>query len=153
MMLTNMILGQRYKILSVLDQGGMSVVYVAYDLFLERKVAVKVLKPIDNADPADGIRRFKREITSITQLDNPHIVSIYDFGTEDNLNYIVMELVGGSNLKEYLNKKGGNISIQEVGEIMDQVLDGVQCAHSNGIIHRDLKPQNILITEIGRAHV
>jgi eukaryotic-like serine/threonine-protein kinase len=139
----------RYKLLEVIGDGGMAIVYRAKDLILDRDVAVKVLRSEFNKDE-DFIRRFKREAESATSLDHPNIVSIYDVGEDEEIYFIVMEYVQGKTLKQYI-KEHGKISVEESLHIMKQIVSGMAVAHDHGIIHRDIKPHNILITENGTA--
>ncbi|MCM3717208.1 Stk1 family PASTA domain-containing Ser/Thr kinase [Fictibacillus phosphorivorans] len=139
----------RYKLLEVIGDGGMAIVYRAKDLILDRDVAVKVLRSEFNKDE-DFIRRFKREAESATSLDHPNIVSIYDVGEDEEIYFIVMEYVQGKTLKQYI-KEHGKISVEESLHIMKQIVSGMAVAHEHGIIHRDIKPHNILITEDGTA--
>lgn len=144
-------LGERYKILSKLGSGGMSTVYLAQDLILEREVAVKVLR-FDFHQSPDALRRFQREALSATQLTHPNIVAVYDVGEENGSNYIVMEYVKGKDLKTYIEEKGP-ISPKESVHIMRQILSAIDVAHRNRIIHRDIKPQNVLIDEFGTVKI
>ncbi|KZE65825.1 hypothetical protein AWM68_05450 [Fictibacillus phosphorivorans] len=139
----------RYKLLEVIGDGGMAIVYRAKDLLLDRDVAVKVLRSEFNKDE-DFIRRFKREAESATSLDHPNIVSIYDVGEDEEIYFIVMEYVQGKTLKQYI-KEHGKISVEESLHIMKQIVSGMAVAHDHGIIHRDIKPHNILITDNGTA--
>lgn len=139
----------RYKLLEIIGDGGMAIVYRAKDLILDRDVAVKVLRSEFNKDE-DFIRRFKREAESATSLDHPNIVSIYDVGEDEEIYFIVMEYVQGKTLKQYI-KEHGKISVEESLHIMKQIVSGMAVAHDHGIIHRDIKPHNILITENGTA--
>ncbi|ANX12236.1 hypothetical protein ABE41_009465 [Fictibacillus arsenicus] len=139
----------RYKLLEVIGDGGMAIVYRAKDLILDRDVAVKVLRSEFNKDE-DFIRRFKREAESATSLDHPNIVSIYDVGEDEEIYFIVMEYVQGKTLKQYI-KEHGKISVEESLHIMKQIVSGMAVAHDHGIIHRDIKPHNILITDNGTA--
>lgn len=147
------IINQRYKILSSLGEGGMANVYLAHDLILDRDVSVKLLR-LDLRDDEHTKRRFQREAMAATQLDDPHIVGVYDVGEdEDNgMQYLVMEYVAGTDLKQYINKHFP-IPFQQVIDIMEQILSAVQKAHEKGIIHRDLKPQNILIDDQGNIKI
>ena len=138
-------LSNRYRILRPLGEGGMANVYLAYDLVLERKVSVKLLR-LDLRDDPKTKRRFEREAMAATQLNDPHIVGIYDVGTDHGMQYMVMQYVEGTDLKAFI-KQNYPIPLPQVVDIMEQVLAAVQTAHQHGIIHRDLKPQNILIDE------
>jgi eukaryotic-like serine/threonine-protein kinase len=139
----------RYKLIEVIGDGGMAIVYRAKDLILDREVAVKVLRSEFNKDE-DFIRRFKREAESATSLNHPNIVSIYDVGDDEDIYFIVMEYVQGKTLKHYI-KEHGRLSVEESLHIMKQIVSGIAAAHDYGIIHRDIKPHNILITKDGKA--
>ena len=145
------ILGGRYEILKRIGSGGMADVYMAKDQKLNRKVAVKVLKR-EYVDDEKFLKKFQREAQAIASLTHPNIVNIYDVGAENGINYIVMELVGGITLKEYIKKKGC-ISPQETVDISIQIASALSHAHNHHIIHRDIKPQNILISEDGMIKV
>lgn len=138
-------LNYRYKIIESLGEGGMANVYLAHDLVLDRDVSVKLLR-LDLRDDPSTKRRFEREAMAATQLNDPHIVGVYDVGEEHGIQYMVMEYVKGTDLKTYIHDHYP-IPLPQVIDIMEQVLSAVQTAHANGIIHRDLKPQNILIDE------
>lgn len=144
------LLDNRYKLLRVIGNGGMAQVYLARDIILERDVAVKLLAHTFTND-ADSLRRFKREAASTTELSHENIVSIFDVGEDDNP-YIVMEYIGGEDLKSYI-KTNHPIPNSIVVNIMDQVLDAISYAHHHGTIHRDIKPQNILMNTDGTVKV
>lgn len=138
-------IGHRYRIIKSLGEGGMANVYLAHDLVLDRDVSVKLLR-LDLRDDPNTKRRFHREAMAATQLNDPHIVGVYDVGEDHGLQYMVMQYVKGTDLKAYI-KKHHPIPLPQVIDIMEQVLSAVSTAHAHGIIHRDLKPQNILIDE------
>lgn len=138
-------IGHRYRIIRSLGEGGMANVYLAHDMVLDRDVSVKLLR-LDLRDDPSTKRRFHREAMAATQLNDPHIVGIYDVGEDHGLQYMVMQYVKGTDLKAYI-KKHYPIPLPQVIDIMEQVLSAVTTAHAHGIIHRDLKPQNILIDE------
>lgn len=138
-------IGHRYRIIRSLGEGGMANVYLAHDMVLDRDVSVKLLR-LDLRDDPSTKRRFHREAMAATQLNDPHIVGIYDVGEDHGLQYMVMQYVNGTDLKAYI-KKHYPIPLPQVIDIMEQVLSAVATAHAHGIIHRDLKPQNILIDE------
>lgn len=137
----------RYKIIGNIGSGGMANVYLAQDLILDREVAVKVLR-FDFQNDQAAIRRFQREALASTELVHPNIVSVYDVGEEDGMQYLVMEYVKGMDLKRYIQTHYP-IPYLTVVEIMQQILSAISLAHQHRIIHRDLKPQNILINEDG----
>lgn len=153
MNLIGKIIGNRYEILEEAGNGGMATVYKAKDHVLNRLVAVKVLKDEFTTD-SDFIKRFNTEAQSAAGLSHANIVSIYDVGHEEenNLYYIVMELVKGKTLKEIINRDGA-ISWKWAVNIAIQIAAALEVAHKNGIIHRDIKPHNIIITEDGVAKV
>ncbi len=138
-------IGHRYRIIRSLGEGGMANVYLAHDMVLDRDVSVKLLR-LDLRDDPSTKRRFHREAMAATQLNDPHIVGIYDVGEDHGLQYMVMQYVKGTDLKAYI-RKHYPIPFPQVIDIMEQVLSAVATAHAYGIIHRDLKPQNILIDE------
>ena len=138
-------IGHRYRIIRSLGEGGMANVYLAHDMVLDRDVSVKLLR-LDLRDDPSTKRRFHREAMAATQLNDPHIVGIYDVGEDHGLQYMVMQYVKGTDLKAYI-KKHYPIPLPQVIDIMEQVLSAVATAHAHGITHRDLKPQNILIDE------
>lgn len=137
----------RYLIIGNIGSGGMANVYLARDLILDREVAVKVLR-FDFQNDQAAIRRFQREALAVTELVHPNIVSVYDVGEEDGMQYLVMEYVKGMDLKRYIQTRYP-IPYLTVVEIMQQILSAIALAHDHRIIHRDLKPQNILINEDG----
>ncbi len=139
------VLGDRYEILEIIGMGGMATVYKAKCRLLNRFVAIKVLKDTLNNEE-ETLKHFKSESLSTAKLSHHNIVSIYDVGEEDGINYIVMELVDGITLKEYIDKKG-KLDWNEALEFTMGIALALQCAHENEIIHRDIKPHNILITK------
>ncbi len=143
--LVGTVLDGRYEILEVIGVGGMAAVYKARCRVLNRFVAVKMLKDSMNNDE-DILKRFKSESMSTAKLSHHNIVGIYDVGEENGMNYIVMELVDGITLKEYISKKGV-LDWKEACEFAMQIGLALQCAHENNIVHRDIKPHNILITK------
>ena len=153
MNLIGKIIGNRYEILEEAGNGGMATVYRAKDHVLNRNVAVKVLKDEFTTD-SDFIKRFNTEAQSAAGLSHANIVSIYDVGHEEenNLYYIVMELIKGKTLKEIINKDG-SLSWKWSVNIAIQIASALELAHKNGIVHRDIKPHNIIITEDGVAKV
>lgn len=151
MNLEGRVIGNRYEIINRIGNGGMATVYKAKDITLNRFVAVKVLREEFTTD-AEFIKRFNIEAQSAASLAHPNIVSIFDVGQEDNIYYIVMELIQGKTLKEIIDEDGVlpwkwslNIAIQ--------IASALETAHKHNIIHRDIKPHNIIITEDGVAKV
>ncbi|WP_040228045.1 Stk1 family PASTA domain-containing Ser/Thr kinase [Bhargavaea cecembensis] len=133
----------RYEVLGLLGGGGMSTVYLARDMILDRPVAIKILR-YDLADEEELRKRFHREALSATSLIHPNIVNIYDVGEDGDLHYLVMEYVEGRTLKEYIQEKAPLPAARAV-DIMMQLCSGISAAHLHGIVHRDIKPQNILM--------
>ena len=144
-------INDRYEIIRVLGEGGMANVYLANDVILNRKVAVKVLRG-DLANDEKFVRRFQREALSASSLNHPNIVEIYDVGEDDGNFYIVMEYIDGKNLKQLI-KRRTKLSLPEVIDIMKQLTDGIASAHDSFIIHRDIKPQNMLILDNGLVKI
>ena len=151
MNLIGKIIGNRYEILEEVGLGGMATVYKAKDHVLNRLVAVKVLKDEFTTD-AEFVKRFNTEAQAAASLSHPNIVSIYDVGHEEenNLYYIVMELVQGKTLKEIINSEGV-LTWKWAVNIAMQIASALEMAHKRGIVHRDIKPHNIIITEDGIA--
>ena len=151
MLKTGIIIAERYEILGKIGSGGMADVYKAKDHKLNRFVAVKVLKPEFREDTT-FIRKFRSEAQAAAGLTHPNIVNVFDVGDDEGVYYIVMELIEGITLKEYISKKG-KLSIKEATSIAIQVSMGLEAAHSHGIVHRDVKPQNIIISTDGKVKV
>lgn len=141
----------RYKLLEMIGGGGMSNVYLAHDMILDRDVAIKVLR-YDFNNEEELRRRFQREALSATSLTHPNIVSIYDVGEDDDIHYIVMEYVKGETLKQYIQSNAPISPLKSV-TIMKQLTSAIANAHNNHIIHRDIKPQNILLDEEGKVKI
>lgn len=135
----------RYELLEKIGEGGMGIVYKARCTLLNRFVAVKILKAGLN-DSEDFMARFKREANSVASLSHQNIVSIYDVGSENNVNFIVMEYIDGKTLKQII-KERVRLSPSNTLDIALQIAKALKCAHENNIIHRDIKPDNILITD------
>lgn len=142
---------KRYRIMKVIGIGGMAVVFEAMDMLMRRNVAVKMLKDEINND-AQSVKRFINESKAVAMLSHPNIVNIYDVSVKDDRKYIVMELVDGITLKNYILKKGV-LSFHEVISITEQILMALEHAHSKGIVHRDIKPQNIMMLKNGSVKV
>ena len=146
-----MFLGDRYEILEKIGSGGMAEVFKGKDHKLNRFVAVKVLKD-EFVEDKNFVRKFKEEAQAAAALAHPNIVNVYDVGDEQNIFYIVMELVEGITLKTYIEKKG-RLTVKEATSIAIQVASGLEIAHNNQIVHRDIKPQNIIISREGKVKV
>ncbi|MCR4589058.1 MAG: Stk1 family PASTA domain-containing Ser/Thr kinase [Lachnospiraceae bacterium] len=146
-----MLLDERYEIVEKIGTGGMSDVYKAKDQKLNRLVAVKVLKQ-EFSENANFVSKFRTEAQAAAGLMHPNIVNVYDVGEENGIYFIVMELVDGITLKNYIVKKV-RLTVKEAISIAIQVSMGIEAAHNNHIIHRDIKPQNIMISKDGKVKV
>ena len=144
-------LDNRYEILERIGTGGMAVVYKAKYHRLNRLVAIKILKS-DLAQNEEFRRRFNAESQAVAQLSHPNIVSVYDVSRGGDTEYIVMELIDGITLKQYMEKRG-QLNWRESLHFITQIMRGLSHAHSRGIIHRDIKPQNIMVLRDGSVKV
>ena len=144
-------LDERYEILEIIGEGGMAVVYRALDRRLNRYVAVKIMRD-DMASDEEFRRRFCTESHAVAMLSHPNIVAVYDVSHNDNVEYIVMELVDGITLKQYMERKGV-VAWKEVVHFTKQISKALAHAHERGIIHRDIKPQNIMLLRDGTIKV
>ena len=144
-------LGKRYEVLSKIGAGGMADVYKGKDHMLNRYVAIKVLKK-EYKEDENFVRKFRSEAQAAAGLIHPNVVNVYDVGEDRGLYYMVMELVEGITLKEYIDKKG-RLSHKETISIAIQMCTGIGVAHAADIIHRDIKPQNIIISRDGKVKV
>ena len=144
-------LDNRYEILERIGTGGMAVVYKAKCHRLNRLVAVKILKS-DLAQDEDFRRRFNAESQAVAQLSHPNIVSVYDVSRGGDIEYIVMELIDGITLKQYMEKRG-RLNWRESLHFITQIMRGLSHAHSRGIVHRDIKPQNVMVLRDGSVKV
>ena len=144
-------LDNRYEVQKVLGKGGMAVVYKAYDHLLHRAVAMKILRD-DMAADAEFRSRFQAEAQAVAMLSHPNIVSVYDVSRQPDVDYIVMELIEGITLKQYMKSKG-QLDCKESVHFAVQVARALSHAHSKGIVHRDIKPQNIMINMDGSSKV
>ena len=145
------LLDGRYEILEIIGTGGMAVVYKARCHRLNRLVAIKILKD-EFARDEEFRRRFRAEGEAVAMLSHPNIVQVYDVSTSDSANFIVMELIDGISLKEYMEKKGV-LNWKETLHFSLQIAKGLEHAHSRGIIHRDIKPHNIMVLKNGSVKV
>lgn len=145
-------LGNRYEIIEILGTGGMAVVYKGKDLILNRMVAIKVLKQEYNSDE-EFVKKFQKESQAAASLSHPNIVNVFDVGYSENIHYIVMEIVHGNTLRDYLNNMHGFMKEEAIINIGLQIASALSQAHQNDIVHRDIKSQNILINEQGSVKV
>lgn len=145
-------LDNRYEIQECIGTGGMAVVYKARCHRLNRLVAIKILKP-ELASDADFRRRFHDESQAVAMLSHANIVSVYDVSRSDGLDYIVMELVDGLTLKQYMQRRGTPLNWREAQHFITQIMRALSHAHSRGIIHRDIKPHNIMVLRDGSVKV
>ncbi len=145
------VLGGRYRLVELLGQGGMATIYRATDGQLGREVAVKVLRPEYGRDP-DFVARFRAEAQAAASLSHPNIVGVYDFGTDADVPYIVMELVDGEDVASLL-ARNGPLPPRQAARLAAEVAHALGAAHARGIVHRDVKPGNILVSSDGRVKV
>ena len=145
------LLGDRYRIIDTLGEGGMANVYLAEDIILQRKVAVKILR-LDLQKEPQTLARFQREALATSELSHPNIVMVLDVGTDHGLPYMVMEYVDGPDLKDYI-RANSPLNLGNIIKIMDQILSAMSLAHKHNVIHRDLKPQNILMDKHGNIKI
>lgn len=138
------------EVLECLGRGGMGVLYRARQPQLNRMVALKILAPEKEHDPAFG-ERFTREAQALARLNHPNIVTVYDFGRADGLYFLLMEFVEGLNLRQLL--RSGRIKPEEALSIVPKICEALQFAHEHGIVHRDIKPENILLDKHGRVKI
>ena len=142
----------RYKIQGVLGKGAMGLVYDGVDPTLDRRVAIKTIltSTLDEATAKHYAMRFMREVRAVARLNHPNIVQVYDYGTENDLAYIVMEYIQGKELKDAF-EDGQSFSLKAVLQMMDELLQALDLAHEAGIIHRDVKPANVMVDAAGHV--
>ena len=145
------ILDDRYEILELIGEGGMAQVFKAVDLRLNRNVAVKIMRD-DLTDDEEFRRRFYAEAHAVAMLSNPNIVAVYDVSQNPDIEYIVMELVDGITLRQYMDRRGA-LAWREVLHFSTQIARALAHAHERGIVHRDIKPQNVMMFRDGTAKV
>ena len=136
-----------YRIEQKLGEGGMGVVYRARDLTLDRRVAIKFLSAEIGTE--EQRRRFQQEAQTASSLNHPHILSVYEAGTDDGQQYLVSEYIDGVTLREWARTQ--HVTVRQILELMVGVADALACAHAVGIVHRDIKPENILVAQQGYA--
>src|SRR5258708_16823768 len=141
-------LGQ-YEVVARIGAGGMATVYRARQAKIGREVAIKVIKS-DLADSADFARRFEREARTVAGLSHPHILKLFDYGEQEGMVYLVMELLNGGSLADKIHREGA-LPLDVIGHLLDQLGSALDYAHQHGVIHRDLKPQNVLLDQNGNA--
>jgi len=146
--LIGQVIDKRYKVLSAIGEGGMSIVFKAHDMITDRNVAIKVLNESNDTD-GQAVKRFLNESKAISMLSHENIVKIYDVSFEKELKYIVMEHVAGDTLKGYMDKRGKKLSLEEALGFTEQILLALEHAHSKKVIHRDIKPHNIMVLDNG----
>ncbi|MCI0389930.1 MAG: protein kinase [Acidobacteria bacterium] len=139
-----------YRLIKELGHGGMGTVYLAYDTRLGRRAALKLL-PLQLVNNPDRVRRFQREARTVSALNHPNIITIYDFGQENGRHYIVSEFVEGRTLRNYV--KNPDLSLSQILDLVTQVASALEAAHAAGIVHRDIKPENIMLRPDGYAKV
>ncbi|HMS42742.1 MAG TPA: serine/threonine-protein kinase, partial [Pyrinomonadaceae bacterium] len=140
----------QYKVLSLLGEGGMGAVYLAQDAKLLRKVALKILSA-EMVSEENRVQRFIHEARAASALNHPHILTIYDIGEVENLNFIAMEFVDGETFHESIYH--GKTDLKTLLKYLAQTAEGLSKAHLSGIVHRDLKPENIMISRDGYAKI
>ncbi|MCK9199972.1 MAG: protein kinase [Gallionella sp.] len=144
----------KYQIRSELGRGAMGVVYEAFDPLIERTVAIKTIlkSSVDKSESEEAFSRFRREARAAGRLSHPKIVAIYEYGEDDDMAFIVMELIRGKELKEYFDRED-SFSLDDGVRIVMQILDALDYSHAHGVVHRDIKPANILITRDGKIKI
>jgi len=142
----------RYRIQGVLGKGAMGLVYDGFDPKLNRRVAIKTIltRNLDESTARHYSMRFQREVRAVARLNHPNIVQVYDFGTEGDVAYIVMEYIQGRELKDYFDAKQW-FDLKTIFRLMTELLDALEFAHEAGIIHRDVKPANVMVDAGGHA--
>ncbi|HKD39336.1 MAG TPA: serine/threonine-protein kinase, partial [Myxococcaceae bacterium] len=146
---SGLVLNDRYVLESEVGRGGMSCIFAARDIKLDRRVAIKFLAPGTHDD--DELRRFEQEARAAGSLNHPNVLVVHDIGTHEGNPYIVSELLEGGTLREHLD--GAPLVLERAIDYAAQLADGLAAAHERGIVHRDLKPENLFITRDGRLKI
>ena len=141
----------RYHVESLIARGGMATVYLALDRRLERDVALKVMHDSLAGDP-EFVSRLVREARSAARLTSPHVVQVFDQGSDGQWLYLAMEYLPGRTLRDVLAQRGA-LTVREALSVMEPVLEALATAHRAGIVHRDVKPENVILTDDGRIKV
>ncbi|HJZ10502.1 MAG TPA: serine/threonine-protein kinase, partial [Acidobacteriota bacterium] len=141
----------RYQVLAELGRGGMGIVYQAYDKQLKEQVAIKLLSPLLSTDN-EALERLTREVSLARRVTHPNVIRIHDIAEVNGLHYVSMEYFGGTNLKEHL-KRSGSLSLLNAYQILSQMCNGLEAAHSQGVVHRDLKSQNVMVGPSGQIKI
>jgi len=141
----------RYQVLAELGRGGMGIVYQAYDKQLKEQVAIKLLSPLLSTDN-EALDRLTREVSLARRVTHPNVIRIHDISEVNGLHYVSMEYFGGTNLKEHL-KRSGSLSLLNAYQILLQMCNGLEAAHSQGVVHRDLKSQNVMVGPTGQIKI
>ena len=139
-----------YRILDMIGEGGMGVVYRAHDTRLERDVALKVL-PAGVLTDDDAKKRFRKEALALSKLNHPNIATVFDFDTQDGTDFLVMEYITGNTLDKMVST--GPLFEKEIVRLGAQLVEGLTAAHDQGVLHRDLKPANLRVTPDGRLKI
>ena len=139
-------------IIEVVGQGGMGVIYKGRQKSLDRVVAVKVLAP-HLANDVNFVTRFQKEARAIARVNHPNILAVYDVGSDQNVNFMIMELIEGESLAELQTARRGALDWREATDYIKQAAHGLEAAHATGIIHRDIKPENLMVTRKGQIKV
>jgi serine/threonine-protein kinase len=144
----------KYRVVDVLGEGAMGVVYRAHDAAIDREVAVKTIRKelLSSTMATTLVERFRREAVAAGRLSHAGIVAVYDYGEDDESAFIVMELALGTSLDVYAHRRG-SLSLDDVGALMAQLLDALGYAHERGIVHRDIKPSNVIVSDSGRVKI
>jgi len=145
------VLGKRYRLVSALGTGASAHVFLAEDVSLQRRVAVKVLQPA-LAHDASFLRRFEREARAVASLNHPHILRVFDWGEDEGGPYLVLEYLHGGSLRDVLHH-GVLLSHAQAARLGVQAAQGLAYAHARGLVHRDIKPANLLLDEEGRVRI